>query len=61
MSRRPVDRVGRRRLHPAHLTGLLDPAEQPGIVTTMMIFYALHAALVKPMPGTPRGRRPKAQ
>jgi peptide/nickel transport system substrate-binding protein len=28
-----------------------DPGEHPGIVTTMMIFYALHDALVKPMPG----------
>jgi peptide/nickel transport system substrate-binding protein len=30
-----------------------DPAEHPGIVTTMMIFYALHDAMVKPMPGKP--------
>jgi peptide/nickel transport system substrate-binding protein len=30
-----------------------DPGEHPGIVTTMMIFYALHDALVKPMPGKP--------
>jgi peptide/nickel transport system substrate-binding protein len=28
-----------------------DPAEHPGIVTSLMIFYALHDALVKPMPG----------
>ena len=28
-----------------------DPGEHPGIVTSMMIFYALHDALVKPMPG----------
>ena len=30
-----------------------DPGEHPGIVTSMMIFYALHDALVKPMPGRP--------
>ena len=30
-----------------------DPAEHPGIVTTMMVFYALHDAMVKPMPGKP--------
>ena len=30
-----------------------DPAEMPGIITPYMIFYALHDALVKPMPGVP--------
>jgi peptide/nickel transport system substrate-binding protein len=30
-----------------------DPGEHPGIITSMMIFYALHDALVKPMPGNP--------
>ncbi|MFI5325262.1 MAG: ABC transporter substrate-binding protein, partial [Candidatus Rokuibacteriota bacterium] len=30
-----------------------DPGEHPGNVTSMMIFYALHDALVKPMPGKP--------
>ena len=30
-----------------------DPAETPGIGTPFMILYALHDALVKPMPGTP--------
>src|SRR5262249_34580242 len=28
-----------------------DPAETPGIVTPFMILYALHDAIVKPMPG----------
>ncbi|HET7875404.1 MAG TPA: ABC transporter substrate-binding protein, partial [Methylomirabilota bacterium] len=28
-----------------------DPGEHPGIITPMMTFYALHDALVKPMPG----------
>src|SRR5262249_13913493 len=28
-----------------------DPAETPGIITPFMILYALHDALVKPMPG----------
>jgi peptide/nickel transport system substrate-binding protein len=30
-----------------------DPAETQGIVTPFMILYALHDALVKPMPGNP--------
>ena len=30
-----------------------DPAEAPGIITPFMIFYALHDAMVKPMPGNP--------
>ena len=28
-----------------------DPAETPGIATPFMVLYALHDALVKPMPG----------
>src|SRR5260370_29959340 len=28
-----------------------DPAEPPGIITPYMVMYALHDALVKPMPG----------
>jgi peptide/nickel transport system substrate-binding protein len=28
-----------------------EPAEAPGIVTPFMVYYALHDALVKPMPG----------
>ena len=30
-----------------------DPADTPGLVTPFMILYALHDALVKPMPGRP--------
>src|SRR5215469_15859076 len=30
-----------------------DPAEAPGIITPYMIYYALHDAMVKPMPGQP--------
>src|SRR5215510_9345176 len=30
-----------------------DPAEAPGLITPYMIFYAVHDALVKPMPGNP--------
>jgi peptide/nickel transport system substrate-binding protein len=30
-----------------------DPAETPGIITPFKILYALHDALVKPMPGQP--------
>src|SRR5262245_40669628 len=28
-----------------------EPAEAPGIITPFMLYYALHDALVKPMPG----------
>ena len=31
-----------------------DPAETPGMITPYMVLYALHDALVKPMPGQPR-------
>ena len=31
----------------------LDPAEASGIITPYMIYYALHDAMVKPMPGQP--------
>ena len=30
-----------------------DPAETSGIITPYMVYYALHDALVKPMPGQP--------
>src|SRR5262245_15994334 len=30
-----------------------DPAEIPGIITPFMVLYALHDAIVKPMPGQP--------
>ena len=30
-----------------------EPAEAPGIVTPFMLYYALHDALVEPMPGNP--------
>src|SRR5712672_3583202 len=32
-----------------------DPAETPGIISPFMVMYALHDALVKPMPGQPMG------
>src|SRR5207253_3917135 len=28
-----------------------DPAETPGLITPYMVMYALHDAMVKPMPG----------
>src|SRR6202158_4795430 len=31
----------------------LDPAETQGVIVPFMILYALHDALVKPMPGQP--------
>src|SRR3984893_7140694 len=30
-----------------------DPAETPGIITPFLVLYALHDAVVKPMPGPP--------
>ena len=30
-----------------------DPAETSGIITPFMVLYALHDALIKPMPGNP--------
>src|SRR5207249_8144566 len=30
-----------------------DPAETPAVITPFMMLYALHDALVKPMPGNP--------
>jgi peptide/nickel transport system substrate-binding protein len=30
-----------------------DPAETSGIITPFMVLYAMHDALVKPMPGNP--------
>ena len=30
-----------------------DPAETPGIITPFMVLYALHDAMVKPMPASP--------
>ena len=32
-----------------------DPAETPGIITSFMVLYALHDAMVKPMPGNADG------
>src|SRR6266567_521723 len=30
-----------------------DPAETPGIITPFLVMYALHDAMLKPMPGKP--------
>src|SRR5215471_9696371 len=30
-----------------------DPAEHTGIITLMMVLYAVHDAMLKPMPGNP--------
>jgi hypothetical protein len=35
-----------------------DPAETSGIITPFLFLYALHDAMVKPMPGTLNGARP---
>jgi peptide/nickel transport system substrate-binding protein len=31
-----------------------DPAETPGVITPFMIMYALHDAMLKPLPGDPQ-------
>ena len=43
-----------------------DPAKTPGVITPFLVLYALHDALVKPMPGNAwapslagRGRSPR--
>src|SRR5437016_13051139 len=33
---------------------LFEPAETPGLITPFLVLYALHDALVKPMPGKPQ-------
>src|SRR5262245_16544595 len=38
-------------LHLSHAPTLFEPAETPGVVSPFMILYALHDAVVKPMPG----------
>ncbi len=38
-------------VHVTLVTRWLDPAEAEGLITPFMLFYALHDALVKPMPG----------
>jgi peptide/nickel transport system substrate-binding protein len=40
-------------LHFSLAPTLFEPAETPGVVSPFMILYALHDALVKPMPGKP--------
>src|ERR1041385_7191679 len=40
-------------VHVALAPTWFDPAETPGIITPFMVLYALHDALVKPMPGNP--------
>src|SRR6185503_15243380 len=40
-------------VHVALAPTWFDPAETTGIITPYMFLYALHDALVKPMPGNP--------
>jgi peptide/nickel transport system substrate-binding protein len=40
-------------VHVSLAPGWFDPAETAGIITPFMFLYALHDALVKPMPGQP--------
>src|SRR5262245_10801914 len=39
-------------LHFSLAPTLFEPAETPGVVSPFMIFYALHDAMMKPMPGS---------
>jgi peptide/nickel transport system substrate-binding protein len=38
-------------LHFSLAPSLFEPAETPGVISPFMILYALHDAVVKPMPG----------
>jgi peptide/nickel transport system substrate-binding protein len=40
-------------VHIALAPTYFDPAETPGLITPFMVLYALHDAVVKPMPGQP--------
>jgi peptide/nickel transport system substrate-binding protein len=40
-------------IHVSLAPSWFDPAETPGVITPFMTLYALHDALVKPMPGNP--------
>ena len=40
-------------IHVSLVPTWFDPAETTGIVTPFMVMYALHDALVKPLPGNP--------
>src|SRR5688500_19384950 len=39
--------------HVSRAPAWFGPGEHPGIITSMLVFYALHDALLKPMPGNP--------
>ena len=38
-------------VHTTLVPGWFDPVEMPGVITPFMVLYALHDAVVKPMPG----------
>ena len=38
-------------VHTTLVPAWLDPVDLPGVITPYMVLYALHDALVKPMPG----------
>jgi len=40
-------------VHTTLVPGYFDPMELPGVITPYMVLYALHDAVVKPMPGKP--------
>ena len=40
-------------VHTTLVPGWFDPVDMPGVITPYMLLYALHDAMVKPMPGKP--------
>src|SRR5262245_31179539 len=38
-------------VHTTLVPGWFDPVDMPSVITPFMVLYALHDALVKPMPG----------
>jgi ABC-type oligopeptide transport system substrate-binding subunit len=49
----PVPRAVGAAVHISTAPAWFDPGEHPGGITRMVVFYALHDALVKLMPGNP--------
>jgi len=48
----PVPHV-QQRIHVSLAPTWFDPADTQGIITPFMVLYALHDAVIKPMPGDP--------
>ena len=51
---RPAKSADSRLVYASHISlapTWFDPAETPGVITPFMIMYALHDAVLKPLPG----------